>query len=158
LIQGLTSTSTWTLNVRAREERYVRLQVERATVSLKLELVNDVPSHVGSILVHPVLGRLDSAENILANKITALLDRQEPKDLADLWGFCCLRGLSIEGALADAGSKAAGVFPADLARILLSATLADWELVRWIEAPTAERFLADLRRLGEDLLLLHPPQ
>jgi len=46
---------------------------------------------------HPVLGRLDSAENILANKISALIDRDEPKDLADIWGFCCVRRLSLPG-------------------------------------------------------------
>ncbi len=56
------------------------------------------------------LGRLDSAENILANKVTALLDREEPKDLADIWGFCCRKNLSLQAAITDAQSKAAGVF------------------------------------------------
>jgi hypothetical protein len=28
-------------------------------------------------------------ENILANKLTALADRNEPKDVADIWGFGC---------------------------------------------------------------------
>jgi hypothetical protein len=50
--------------------------------SLKIELINDVPAHVGELKEHPVLGRLDSAENILANKLTAVVDREEPKDLA----------------------------------------------------------------------------
>jgi hypothetical protein len=53
----------------------------------------------GQVLVHPVLGRLDTAENILANKLTALADREEPKDLADVWGFCTRMGLSLAGAL-----------------------------------------------------------
>jgi hypothetical protein len=52
---------------------------------------------------------LDSAENILANKITALLDCEEPKDLADIWGFCMKMGLPIENAIEHADSKAAGV-------------------------------------------------
>jgi len=50
-------------------------------------MINDVPSRVGAIQDHPILGRLDSAENILVNKITALLNREEPKDFADIWGF-----------------------------------------------------------------------
>jgi hypothetical protein len=29
----------------------------------------------------------------------------------------------------------------------------DWELVRWIDAPDVDRYLADLRALGEGLLL-----
>jgi hypothetical protein len=109
-------------------------------------------------VLYPVLGRLDSAENILANKLTALFDRQEPKDLADVWGFCTRLRLSITQALEGAQSKAAGFFPVDLARIILGATRTDWELVRWIEAPDPERFLADLRALGEELLLLKPPR
>ena len=92
------------------------------------------------------------------NKLTALADRDEPKDLADAWGLCCRLGLPLSQALEDAGSKAAGLFPPDLARRMLTASSADWELIRWIDAPVPERFLADLRRLGEELALLPPPR
>lgn len=37
-----------------------------------------------------------------------------------------------------------------------SATSSDWELVRWIEAPPVDDYLADLRRLDGELLLLGP--
>jgi hypothetical protein len=99
---------------------------------------------------------LDTAENILANKLTALADREEPKDLADVWGFCTRMDLSLSEALEGAHGKAAGLFPVDLARPLLNASASDWELVRWIEAPPRDGFLEDLRRLGEQLLLLEP--
>jgi hypothetical protein len=99
---------------------------------------------------------LDTAENILANKLTALADREEPKDLADVWGFCTRMGLSLSRALEGAHGKAAGLFPVDLARPLLKASASDWELVRWIEVPKVDDFLGDLRRLGEELLLLEP--
>jgi hypothetical protein len=123
-------------------------------VTLKIEMVNDVPSHIGEIRQDPVLGRLDSPENILANKVTALIDREEPKDLADIWGFCCLMGLSLGTALVNADSKAAGIFPADVARLLCSARVEDWKLIRWNEPPDPARFVADLNRLGEGLILL----
>src|SRR6266542_603948 len=67
-----------------------------------------------------VIQALDSPENILANKLTAVVDRREPKDLADIWGFCCRMNLSCETALEAAHSKAAGLFPADVARALLT--------------------------------------
>ena len=92
-------------------------------------------------------------ENILANKVTALLDREEPKDLADVWGLCGRGGLSLRDALVGASSKAVGVFAADVARALLGATEDDWRLVRWIPPPAGD-FLRDLRALGEDLLLI----
>ena len=69
-----------------------------------------------------VLGRIDTAVNILANKITALIDRDEAKDLADVWGLCTKMGLSLTPAIENAACKAAGVFPADLARVLCTAT------------------------------------
>jgi len=152
-IQALRKPLEWSLDVVVREERFVRCSVVAGDVALRLEMVNDVPSHVGDLFNHPVLGRIDSAENILANKVTALMDRNEPKDLADVWAFCCRLGVPLDQAITDAQSKAAGIFPADLARVLCSASHADWELVQWIEAPSATEFLADLRALGEKLIL-----
>jgi hypothetical protein len=32
----------------------------------------------------------------------------------------------------------------------------DWRLIRWIDAPAPEAFLADLRLVGEELLQLPP--
>ena len=156
LIASVADRPGWDVSVGLRDPRFVRFSVASQGLTLKIELVNDVPSRVGEVSDHPILGRLDTAENILANKLTALADREEPKDLADVWGFCARMGLSLEGALEGAHGKAAGLFPVDLARPLLSATDSDWKLVRWIEAPPVEGFLADLRRLGEDLLLLRP--
>jgi len=153
LIHGLSLYESWDIEVLLKEERFARVEIGAGTVSMKIELVNDVPSHVGGIVEHGILGRLDSAENILANKITAAIDRNEPKDMADIWGFCCLRGCLLSPAIEGARSKAAGIFAADLARVLCSATRRDWELVRWIQAPPLEQYLGDLVSLGESLIL-----
>lgn len=84
---------------------------------LKIEMVNDVPSHIGKLVNHPVLGIIDSKENILANKLTAIVDRTLPKDIVDMY-FLLKDGLSIKNALTDAESKAAGVSPLLIAKIL----------------------------------------
>jgi hypothetical protein len=154
VIQGLSGAGRGTVQVLMREERFVRLNLTTDTTQLKIEMINDVPAHVGEVSDHPVLGRLDSAENILANKVTALIDREEPKDLADVWGFCCRLGLSLSAALEGAQGKAAGIFPVDVARLLCTADLKDWKLVRWIEAPDSDQYLTELRELGESLILL----
>jgi predicted nucleotidyltransferase component of viral defense system len=137
-----------------KEERFARLNLLQKDIALKIEMINDVPAHVGDVQNHSVLGRLDSAENILANKVTALLDREEPKDLADIWGFCCKKNLSLQAAITDVQSKAAGVFPADLGRVLCSVQKEDWESIRWIQAPPQETFISQLNQLGETLLLV----
>jgi hypothetical protein len=152
IIQAL--TSQWKCDVLQKDERFARLNLFQKDFSLKIEMINDVPARIGEIKKHPFLGRLDSAENILANKVTALLAREEPKDLADIWGFCCQKNLPLNDAITDAQSKAAGVFPADLARVLISVEKADWESIRWIQAPPVEAFVSELNQLGERLLLI----
>lgn len=144
----------WKCDVLQKEERFARLSLQQKDFFLKIEMINDVPARVGEIKTHPLLGRIDSPENILANKVTALLAREEPKDLADVWGFCYQKKLSLQAAITDAQSKAAGVFPADLARVLISTNQIDWETIRWIQAPPAETFIRQLHKLGEGLLLV----
>jgi hypothetical protein len=153
LIQALEAGGAWKVAVSLREQRFVRLSLVEGEAVLKIEMINDVPSHIGSFRDDPLLGRIDSPENILANKVTALVDRDEPKDLADIWGFCCRLGLPLATAIEGAGSKAAGIFPADVARRLCVVTRDDWKLVRWIEPPDSERYVSELVRLGEKLIL-----
>ena len=146
VVQALAAQEGFAVAVQLKEARYTRIVAAVDGVDLKIELVNDIPSHVGDVRVHPTLGRLDSPENILANKVAALNDREEPKDLADVWGFCVRMKLPL---------GAAGLFPADVARALLRATKSDWRLVRWIDAPPdPAEYVADLHRLGEELLLI----
>ena len=114
VVQALArSNHDWHVEVVHQEARFVRLTVIEADLVLKIEMVNDVPAHVGELTRHPVLGLLEGAR-----------------------------------------SKAAGLFPADLARVLLTVTKDDWQLVRWHDAPASERFIGDLKTLGERLLLL----
>ncbi|HRJ41420.1 MAG: nucleotidyl transferase AbiEii/AbiGii toxin family protein [Caldilineaceae bacterium] len=153
IVDELSRRPTWQTVIRLRGESYVGLTVRRQDVELRIDLVKDVPARVGTVYRHPILGPIDTAENILANKVTAVIDREQPKDLADIWGFCTKMGLSLEDAITGADSKAAGIFHADLARVLCSATAEDWRLIRWIAAPDEEVFLADLRRLGDGLIL-----
>ncbi|MBE7433830.1 MAG: nucleotidyl transferase AbiEii/AbiGii toxin family protein [Anaerolineales bacterium] len=151
VIQAL--SREWHCEVLTKEERFARLNLVQGDVMLKIEMINDVPARTGNVTNHPVLGRLDSAENILANKVTALLGREEPKDLADVWGFCCQKSLSLQEAITGAQGKAAGIFPADLARVLCSVRKEDWEAIRWINAPPMETFISQLTKLGDNLLL-----
>jgi hypothetical protein len=151
IIQAL--NKEWMCEVLMKEERFARLNLTDGDAMLKIEMINDVPARVGSIENHPILGRLDSAENILANKVTALLGREEPKDLADVWGFCFQKNLSLRNAITGAQGKAAGIFPADLARVLCSVQEGDWESIRWITTPPLKTFISQLTQLGDDLLL-----
>lgn len=153
VIQSLSQSSVWSCKVLMKEERFARLILNANEVDLKLEFVNDVPSRVGEVQIHPVFGKMDTPENILANKVTAVIDREAPKDFADIWGFCIHKNLSLHEAITGAQGKAIGIFPADLARVLCSITHEDWEVIRWINPPPVNEYLAQLNKLGENLIL-----
>ena len=118
------------VDVDLKGENFYRIFVGQE--KLKIEMVNDVPSHIGTLAKHPSLGIIDSKENILANKLTAVVDRALPKDLTDLY-FLLKDGLSIKQSLLDAHSKAAGLSPLFIAKIFaeFNYELIDEE-IKWV--------------------------
>ncbi len=145
-LQVAAAAQGWRLEIVLREERFGRAFVH-GPISLKIKFVNDVPFRVGRPWSHPDLGLLDTKENILANKISALLDRQEPKDLADIFWMCCRDQLDLIAAIEQAGGKAAGVFPPAVARALAEGAQEGLPNVAWREAPLEKEFLSGIESL-----------
>jgi hypothetical protein len=73
----------WICDVASTSNTFVRIFVEADEMALKIDFVNDVPSHFGNIQQSSVFHRTDSWRNILSNKICAL-SRLEVKDMADI--------------------------------------------------------------------------
>ena len=67
-----------------KSEDYTQIYVERVSVILKIDLVNDIELHFGEFAEDKTLGKVDSWRNILSNKITAAF-RMEIKDFIDIW-------------------------------------------------------------------------
>lgn len=124
------------INIAIKGENYYRIFV--ASERLKIEMVNDVPSHIGGMVEHNILGLIDSKENILANKLTALVDRSLPKDVVDIY-YLLKDGLSLKKALSDAESKAAGISPLLIARVFAEFNygILDHE-IKWIMPVSGE--------------------
>ncbi len=68
--------------------------------------------------------RIDPPEEILANKLCALLSRAELRDLVDLYTFN-ERGFSIARAVRAASKKDGGLSPGQLAWVLSEIELGD---------------------------------
>ena len=62
VIEALQADVNQSVKVLRQEERFARLMVTVGDLPLRIEMVNDVPAHIGEIITHNVLGRLDSAE------------------------------------------------------------------------------------------------
>ncbi len=78
-------TSQFTINLQQSlfADDFTRFFITEDDVFLKIELVNDVVYYPGSPTDYP-FGKIDTPLNILANKLTALVGRDEPKDIFDI--------------------------------------------------------------------------
>jgi hypothetical protein len=156
-IDRLVPRSEWCTRVLLREARFACLEVTSGETLLKVEMVNDVPAHIGSGTVHPQLGRLDSPEDILANKLMALVDRDESKDGRRLGFLLPPRPAPLAGSgrreQQDGRPLPAGSRSRPAQRV--QGRHGPHPLDR---SSDPDAFLADLRRLGEELALLPPPR
>ncbi len=82
---------------------FVRLIVED---TLQVDLVNDRLPRVGRPIVRPDSIRIDTLPNIAANKIGAILGRDEPKDVFDLYLIARCAPISWRTVIEDARRKA----------------------------------------------------
>jgi hypothetical protein len=69
-----------------------------------------------------------------------LVDRDAPKDLADIFWLCCRDSLDILHAIEGASGKAAGIFPPVVAQALERGLNRGVPPVFWVQAPSDDDF------------------
>lgn len=120
---------------------------------LKIEFVNDIAVHYGDILNVATLGRIDSLQNILSNKLSALF-RSEPKDVADIYAIAMQqKELDWRKIVTEAKSKEVGADPEILYDILRSFPLEQLDRIKWVQQPDRESFGKAIKIIAEDILL-----
>jgi predicted nucleotidyltransferase component of viral defense system len=86
-IEGIKNkiTSHFAVNINQSlfAEDYTRFFITEEGIRLKVELINDVTYYAGKPAVYRY-GNIDTPLNILANKLTSIVGRDEPKDLFDI--------------------------------------------------------------------------
>lgn len=102
---------------------------------LKVDLINDVSAHFGEITSKEIFDRVDNVENILSNKLTALISRDEPKDVVDIIVIAENKQIDWKKIFTDANSKAVGIFPPMVAQRLESFPLELMAKIKWVEEP-----------------------
>jgi hypothetical protein len=139
-----------------RFENYVQLFVQQQSrhnqmVIMKVDLVNDVAPHYGSIEWDDTLGRVDSWQNILSNKVSALY-RVEAKDAIDLWTLARIKTFNWAEVLREASSKEAGLDPVVLYDLLKSFPREELSAIKWIDPrPNEEIILGDLSIMADEI-------
>jgi hypothetical protein len=88
---------------------------------------------------------IDPPEEILANKLTALVGRQEERDLVDVY-FLEQQGYRVEDALDAALAKDGGCTPATLAWLLSEIAIPEGNLPGGVTAPVLRAYVNELVR------------
>lgn len=113
-----------------------------------MEFVNDVPFYLGSGNSFKLFSKVDNPLNILANKITDVRDREEPKDFADILLINNSFEVDWELIFTASQSKAAGIFPPEIAERLDAFDIGKLEILNWIKTPD----FAELEKFKNKLL------
>jgi len=143
------------LQVRQDAPGFQRLVLTREHEALVIDLVKDVSPQLHSDKVERDNVLLDPVDEILANKLTALVGRAEERDLVDVM-FLERAGYSVEAALPAALAKDGGCTPGTLAWLLSEITIPDG--VALPAGVSAGELRAYVTALVERLVALAAPQ
>lgn len=124
-------------------------------VTLKVDMVRDVPVHFGDMLdINDI--RLDSLENIGANKVLAIFGRTDAKDFIDLYWILQRTSLAFDYLYALAKEKDLGLSELYLAYALHSAARIKL-FPRMLEPLPWDQIVAFFEVLARNLLLRAAP-
>lgn len=143
------------LDIRQDAPGFRRVVLSRGTEGLVVDLVKDVSSQLHPEKVERDHIVVDPADEILANKLTAIVGRAEKRDLIDVM-LLERAGYPVEAALPAALAKDGGCTPATLAWLLSEVKIPDGiELPAGVPPAELRAYLADLIRR---LLVLAAPE
>ena len=138
-----------------RLEQFTRLIATRTGVRLQIDFVNDTADRIGDLSTWEIYPWVDSVENILTNKLTALY-RLEAKDVVDLREIALNYAFNWSDAFRAAEKKESGLDAVSLTEIVTAFPGDLFDAVKWRKRPDPERFLADLKRIANDMLDVAP--
>ena len=92
------------IDVKVKAKDFTRLLINNI---LQVDLVNERTPRMNSIIVTDSGIKIDTVENILSNKLTAVLGRDEPKDIFDIFLISQYYSFSWEAILKSSREKTA---------------------------------------------------
>jgi predicted nucleotidyltransferase component of viral defense system len=143
------------LQVRQDAPGFKRVVLTRRGEGLVIDLVKDMGPQLHSDKLERDRIIVDRADEILANKLTALVGRAEERDLIDVM-FLERAGYTVEAALPAALAKDGGCTPATLAWLLSEITIPDGAVLPAGVSPAELRaYVTEL--IARLLVLAAPP-
>ena len=130
---------------------FYRVDLKKDDIILKMDFVNDISVRYGDLKKTNNFGLIDSLENILTNKITALY-RYEPKDIVDIWIISKKYDFNWEDVLSKSKNKEIGIDPVIVAEIIDLFPKEYLNYIKWIDMPNFDNLTIDLQIITNDIL------
>jgi len=155
-IKDLMKKITGIFNVEIQEslftEDFTRLFICSENTKLKIELVNDIAYYAGRKAKY-IFGYIDTPLNILSNKLVAIINRDEPKDIYDILKIS--ENYSFRWTDIFYHSKQKAVINELDVEERLATFPAEWlQEVVWLEAPPEKEFFERrIKQIADDFIL-----
>jgi predicted nucleotidyltransferase component of viral defense system len=133
-------------------EDFARFFIMEQEQVLKIDFVNDVPFHSGEISPYN-FGQIDNPLNILTNKLSAIVGRDEPKDYYDLIYLALHYSFNWMDVFILAKHKAL-LNELEIAERLAHVPVAAFENIDWLIQPMdVEKLITQLKAISTDFLV-----
>jgi hypothetical protein len=129
---------------------FLRIFLNREDVTLKIDLVNDVPFHYGQFASGEFFHKIDNWRNILSNKLCSI-SRSEPKDMADIIGIAKASPFSWVDLIKEAQEKDAWIEPLSICQIMESFPIESFNQIKWIVQWDPRTLQQDLKTIHRDI-------
>ncbi len=147
-------TDKFTVNIQQSlfADDYTRFFIIEDELFLKIEFVNDVSYYPGKPINYK-FGKIDTPINILSNKLTALIGRDEPKDIFDIIHLSLNYSFNWINIFENAKQKAV-INELDVEQRLVSFPVEWLENVNWLNKPVnIDKTRKILNQIADDFLL-----
>jgi len=134
-----------------RAENFTTIGLEKDSLILKLDFVNDLVPHFGGIVKTDIYYRTDSIRNILSNKLSAVF-RFAAKDIADIREIALHEAIDWASIIQEARQKEAGLDLIYISEILQSIPKNEFDMIAWVEKPDWDKFKDDIVNIVFDML------
>lgn len=145
----------WHVDVTTTSDSFLRYFIEDGDISIKIDLVNDVPFHYGKIETFSIFYRVDNWRNILSNKISAL-SRLEIKDLVDIIYISQKYAFDWERIVSEAKEKDLWVDPLEICRMINEFNLDLLSDIKWIKELSIREIKEKASVLHDDIFRENP--
>lgn len=133
-------------------DEFARFFIDDYNTLLKVEFVNDVKYRAGNPLKND-LGSIDTVTNILSNKLTAIVGRDEPKDVFDIVTIATNFSFNWQVMFNHAKEKAM-INEIDVEQRLFSFPASYLLNVDWLIKPLDIKiFEQQIRKIADDFIL-----